>query len=241
MRAPALRDTGFDEIVCANLTLPGLREDSVKITQGGVAEGRYLLSFSRRALLPGPKGRLERIATGLGVTDIARLLTYVSAANAVHFGFEPDGPSHKIYLEFPPPRRPEPDLVFLALKAGRHGAPVNRYLDRMHLDASQKQDLLSAIIPDPTVHATATACLEAAGALLEVVEDGSPRRSLDFNLADSGWRLGDLPGLDDLLARFGVPGALAQDRDAPLGHFAAGHGRDGQPFITLYIRGGPME
>ena len=219
-----LTDTIADR-VRRRLTLPGLREESVKIGSGRVERGRYLLSFARRALLPGPKARFLALAEDLSL-DATALLSELSAACAVHVGIEADGRA-KLYLEFPETLAPAPGLVFLAVK---HDAHVNRYTRTFR--AAQ---LLHGLLPDSPARATALACLPTGGATLHVTEDGGLRSSIDIHLADTGMLVRDLPGLDALVA--GYDDDLADIRDEVLGHFAAGIGRDGQPFCTIYYGG----
>jgi len=216
-----------DAAVRARLTLPPLREESVKIGPGGVTRGRYLLTFSRRALLPGPAARFQALADDLGL-DAGALAPHLSSANAVHVGFEPGGKT-KLYLEFPPPFAPEPGLAFLAIK---HDKRLNRYV---RLSAAEAKETLLDVVPDSPAHDTACACLSKGGTALEVTEDGSPRRSIDIHLADARMTVADLPGLDDLLA--GQRDQLTDIRHQNLGHFACGLGRDGAPFATIYYGG----
>ncbi|MFE1601319.1 tryptophan 7-halogenase [Methylobacterium sp. ID0610] len=75
---------------------------------------------------------------------------------------------------------------------------------------------------------------------LEAREEPGPRLSYDLNLYATGLTVA---ALEDILTRafaaLGVPAeeagrALAARRGERLGHVAAGLGRDGQPFVTLY-------
>jgi len=220
----------IDQAVRARLTLPPLREESLKIGPDGITRGRYLLTFSRRALLPGPKARFEALARDLGL-DAAVLAPYVDVANAVHVGMEPETRT-KLYLEFPPPQEPETDLAFLAVK---HDHRVNRYLRIGHLSHAAKAKLLNAILPDSPGRRTAMECLQFGGHVLQVTEEGSSRHSIDIHLADAKLTVGELPGLSGLLA--GQVDDLQDIRHMNLGHFACGIGRDGYPFATLYYGG----
>lgn len=220
----------IDQAVRARLTLPPLREESLKIGPDGITRGRYLLTFSRRALLPGPKARFAGLARDLGL-DATVLAPYVDVANAVHVGMEPETKT-KLYLEFPPPQEPEPDLAFLAVK---HDHRVNRYRRIGHLSQAAKVKMLNEILPDSPARRTAMECLQFGGHVLQVTEDGSSRHSIDIHLADARLTVGDLPGFDELLA--GQDDDLQDIAHLNLGHFACGIGRDGAPFATLYFGG----
>lgn len=222
--------SSLEEVVRNRLTLPGLREESLKIGPGGIQRGRYLLTFSRRALLPGPANRFAALADDLGV-DATPLAPHLKSANAIHVGYEPGGVV-KLYLEFPPPFAPEPDLAFLAVKAGGR---VNRYIRQDGLTADDKKSLLHDVIPAGAIRDTATHCLAYGGPLLLVTEEGSTRRSLDIHLADADLTVGDLPGLSALLTD--QSDNLEDIAEQGLGHFAAGLGRDGKPFATIYYGG----
>lgn len=232
----------------AGIERPLLREWSVKATPGDLRAGRFLVSFPRRALGPGPRRVLAAICARLGAPGPgwAVLARHQSAAVSVHFGYQPSAgarpPVVKCYLEFAPESRPEPDLVFLALKWRGDGAQaLAHYRTRDHLAAAAQHALLDAIVPPGVAHDTLHALIEFAPGqeglrLLEVEEPGSPRRSLDLNLSGCRQTLGDraellsrLLGADEAARAYLAPRAS----DA-LGHVAAGFGRDGLPFATLY-------
>jgi hypothetical protein len=219
-----------DAAVRARLTQPPLREESTKISTGGIVRGRYLLTFSRRALLPGPAARFQALANDLGL-DASALTPHVSAANAVHVGMEPGGRT-KLYLEFPPPAAPTPHLAFLAVKHDNH---INRYNRIDHLRVDQQTKLLCDTVPESAARTTALACLSRAGGVLQVTEESSARNSIDIHLADAAMTVGDLPELDALLRGHGDD--LSDIRSQQLGHFACGIGRDGAAFATIYYGG----
>lgn len=222
--------TAIDRSVRARMTLPPLREESLKIEAGGISKGRYLLTFSRRALLPGPKARFIKLADDLGL-DASMLAPHLSNANAVHVGMEP-GARTKLYLEFPPMHEPEPNLAFLAVK---HDNRLNRYVRLNHLSRALKGQRLKALLPDSPLLATALDCLQYEGHILQVTEVGSPRHSIDIHLADANLTVADLPGLANLLAD--KTDDLRDIEHLNLGHFACGIGRDGLPFATVYYGG----
>lgn len=230
----------------AGIERPLLCERSAKATAGGLCAGRYLVSFPRQALGPGPRRVLQSLCAGLGAPEagFARLDPHQSRASAIHFGYEPDpaGTVLKCYLEFAPEDRPEPGLVFLALKWRDDGAhALSCYWTRDGIGEAAQRALLDAILPPGPVRKSMHALMRLsperqALRFLEVEELGSPRRSVDLNLADCRHKVGDQKAL---LKRF--LGATAEARtylgehaDDGLGHVAAGIGRDGQPFATVY-------
>jgi hypothetical protein len=225
---PVISDT--DAAVRARLTLPPLREESLKISTGGIVRGRYLLTFSRRALLPGPAARFQALADDLGL-DASALAPHLSDANAVHVGMEPGGRT-KLYLEFPPLMAPTAHLAFLAVKHDNH---INRYTRIDHLSMDQQKNLLCEALPESAARATALACMSRAGGVLQVTEDSSARNSIDSLLADAAMTVANLPGLDALLD--GHSDDLSDIGSQKLGHFACGIGRDGAAFATIYYGG----
>ncbi|NNU80368.1 hypothetical protein HMH01_07925 [Halovulum dunhuangense] len=227
---------------------PWLVERSVRVAGTTLRPGRFLVSFPRGALGPGPSRVLRGICMDLGLEEqaFAPLDALQSAAVSVHFGFEPEpgGARVKCYLEFPADARPERDAVFLALKwkPGQQGHHVlTRYLARDGLRPDAQAALIRDIVEAGALRDLMLGALDLAGTapglrLLEVVEDANPRRSVDLNLADARMTLeaaGDLllPVMGPARGGRAYLDAHAGDR---LGHVAAGTGRDGRPFFTLY-------
>ncbi|MEH6829471.1 hypothetical protein [Sulfitobacter sp.] len=225
---------------------PVLCEPSVKVAGGILVDGRYLVSFPRAALGPGPKGKLRQILINLDIPPegLAGLDAVQSASRSVHFGYEPDphGALIKCYLEFDPASRPQQDLVFIAIKWRSDGAFAKTlYLDRDALGANAQDDLLRALVPEGDVRDAMLRLADltrdhTALRFLEVVEPGSPRRSLDINLSESGQTIG---AHHDLLYAFLGGGDATQTylrshASDKLGHVAAGTTRDGMAFGTLY-------
>lgn len=223
---------------------PWLVERSAKIIGGNVRDNRMLVSFPRGALGPGPSRQLMRMCQSLGAPKegLDYLLAHQSGASTVHFGLEPEqtGPLYKCYIEFAPGDAPEPELAFLALKwcavDGRFA--LSRYWRRDDLSARKKQALVSDCLPDGRIQEMFLKMLAMGkGApLLEVDETSGPRRSLDLNLADCGWTVGEQA---DCLRQGlkGCPGAAVYidlHAEEKLGHIAAGTARDGRAFATVY-------
>lgn len=251
----------FDGVVLdAVRTLGGpmLAERSAKLIGGELREGRYLVSMPKSALYPGPGRQLARVCRDLGapVAGYERLAPHVSAAISVHFGYEPDdgGDLFKCYLEFPADKAPRAGMVFLALKwvGGTDPAEtrfqMSQYWSRSDLSPSRMGALIDTIVPSGGTREAAHRFLDiarisatgGAGALLEVEEPDTPRRSIDINLADSGRRLADFrETLEPVFEEAGVGPArdafFAREGMTAIGHFAAGTARDGTPFATLYF------
>jgi hypothetical protein len=228
---------------------PLLFEASVKAIAGTLRTGRFLVSFPRGALGPGPSRRLLRICEqlGAGAGAIAVLDPLQSKAVSIHFGYEPepDGPLFKCYLEFSPEAQPSPDLVFVAVKwrpfDTKQQHVVTHYWTRDGLDAEAQLQLIDSVLPPGRVRDSMRTLLSlpAAGPglrLLEVDEPGAPRRSLDLNVAEAGRSVQDLSSTL-VTALGGAPEAVAYlnaHGGERVGHLAAGVARDGHPFATLY-------
>src|SRR5690606_21497318 len=77
--------------------------------------------------------------------------------------------------------------------------------------------------------------------LLEVEEEGNPRRSLDLNLYDWDLAVGDVAhDLTQAVRALGIDQGKAVAELDPvlherLGHVSAGRGRSGEPFLTVYF------
>lgn len=235
---------------------PLLFEASAKAIGGTLRAGRFLVSFPRGALGPGPKRRLRQICDqlGAGAGAIAVLDGLQSNALSVHFGYEPEagGPLFKCYLEFSPEDRPSPNLVFVAVKwsptdsaddrdAEKDQHVVTRYFARDDLALDAQHQLVDSVVPSGSIRDAMHTLLSSSDSgtglrLLEVEEPGTPRRSLDLNVAEADRRLRDLS--ETLAAALGdgpeVAEYLSAQADDRMGHLAAGVARDGRPFATLY-------
>jgi hypothetical protein len=240
MSEPALR------AALAGIERPLLRERSVKSGAAGLRPGRYLVSFPRGALGPGPRRTLQSICARLGAPEagFAALDLHQSRACAIHFGYDPEPAATvlKCYLEFALEDQPEPGMVFLALKWRSDGAQaLARYWRRDGIGDPAQRAIVNDILPPGPVRKTMLALMRAspeAEALrfLEVEEQGSPRRSVDLNLAGWHQKVGERKALlSTLLGATAQARAYLEDQaEDGLGHVAAGIAQDGQPFATLY-------
>lgn len=224
---------------------PLMREWSVKSIDGTLFDDRFLTSFARHALGPGPSRTLREMWTSLGAPEPAiQVLDAVqSRAQAVHFGYEQDaqGVVLKSYLEFSSMAGVTPDLIFLAIKwRGTDAWGVSRYMSRFDLPLAARNSLIGDVLSgDAVLHDV----MQRFGAtpdlprLLEVIEPGTPRRSLDINLVDQEMCVGDRAAdLVQLLGRSEqAQDFVARHAGARLGHVAAGIARNGRGFATLYF------
>ncbi|MBT9384346.1 hypothetical protein KM176_10795 [Pseudooceanicola sp. CBS1P-1] len=234
----SLRDTLCD--VLEPVGRPLLREHSVKVIGDEIRDGRFLVSFPRAALGPGPSRVLRGMLARLGAPDagIAALDPLQSRASVLHFGYEPEARAEvlKCYLEFPADDRPAPGQAFLALKWTPRAHVLSDYRDPGPLGPAERRARIRALLPEgPVSDALQTlAGLPADLTLLEVTEPGSARRSLDLNLTPLSARVADHAALLRPLLGPGAGALLERLGAARLDHVAAGTARDGQAFATLY-------
>lgn len=216
-------------------------ERSVKLVPGRLLTGRFLIILPLVALGRMPRAGLARLAADLGAPQgvAAALTPWLGAATHLHLGSETEADGverRKIYLEFAVPPMRERDLRFLAAKwrRGEAGVVLTRY------ERAGPPEALVAAHAGPSAGAL-RALLAAAGgpvAALLVHEREASRRSVDLNLYGAGLTLSELAAPVGALFRvFGHDPEpfLAQDGGRLLGHAAAGAGRDGAPFATLYF------
>ena len=244
------------------LGLPYRHERSFRLTRGRLQANRVLLSLDRAQLGDAAAARALEVCDALGLPADRRAAAAALAASArsVHFGFEGDGDRalYKVYFEraaaaeearaAPPGTRV---LLHVAYKweiAVPARCVTTRYewlpgLDEAGLRARIAAAMGDGAALDALLDLLALAAPRARGEplqLLEVAEEGSPRRSFDLNLYDAGLAVRDALGpLGRLREHFGVRAgqwqALAdQIRALPLGHVAGGLHRDGEAFATVY-------
>jgi len=215
-------------------------ERSIKVSAASVADGRLLVSTSRRSLLPGAKRTFHAICDALHAPDINSLLPYLSVASEIHFGFEPgDDPICKAYLEFDA-ETPVANVRFMAVKWRGGVARTNLYFDRSSLPSEERDALKDEVIPHGPIRDVFEAVIRRAASvaplhdlpLLLVEEAASARRSLDLNVADLDWHTDNIADLiAPVFPNQQLPAHLDNQR---IGHVAAGAGRDAEPFFTLY-------
>ncbi len=252
-----LGEAGLREVL-ATLSFPFIEERSIKVSPGRVSADRLLLSFVGRSLDPDRKASLLSISRQLGLSrdDAGQLVDLVDHAETVHFGADNDRDvALKIYLEFPlgarPPGLLPPDTVFFAVKwvPGRR-ATFSIYRDLPDVRAASTiREVAQALTLSPVLRDFLDSVL--AGAVsnapdygfptMEVVDVGTPRRSIDVNLYGASVRVAaQQVALGRLAQGLAIPAAslaaaLPAAGDPFLGHVSLGHGRDGEPFATIYF------
>ena len=221
---------------------PFVYEPSAKVAGGQVAAGRFLISLPLQALGPRATMQLAEMLAALGAPSQAagRLVDACGQAVHLHLGYEPaaEGALRKVYLEFASGAAPAPGLVFLSLKWAANGRFAHSLYHLCDASSAERQALIAAVLPESAARVAFHDLMIRATAptLLEVTEPSQPRRSLDLNVAESDWTVGDaqtrlaeiLGGGEDVV-RY-----LAAHATDPLGHVAMGTARDGRPFATLY-------
>ncbi|CTQ56509.1 hypothetical protein LP7551_05069 [Roseibium album] len=239
---------------------PKLCERSAKLIAGDLRDGRYLVSMPKDAFYPGPARQFSSVCKALDAPETALedLLPYLPSAVSVHFGYEPEavGERFKCYIEFPPDAQPEPGLVFHSVKwvVGRvSSSATSRYWSRNRLSPGEQEKLVETLLPIGRAQEAALGILEVSArtarnksaTLLEVLEPGNPRHSIDINVAESGQRLVDFHNLlEPVFAEAGIgqmtDAFFKREGETRIGHFAAGTARDGSPFVTLYFDAGSV-
>lgn len=241
------------------LGLPVMGETSVKLVPGAALTDRTLLSVPAAEITPQQAAELVHVAVSLGLDP--ELAEQVAAdlplATNLHFGFEREGARStlKLYCEFPlargwevARRAAQPMLVHRAVKWDPRDATraaVSCYVAHPARSVADTGARIRELLGQGAPADLALGLFNrAAGRVpaqdrlfLEVEEAGSTRRSFDLKLYDARFTTADLgPAMPGLIAFFGLDGFRVPA--ASLGHIAGGHGRGGQPFLTLYYGGG---
>lgn len=263
-----IRD-GFSEaglrllMMIEDLDRPFGLERSAKLRREGVNTDRFLASLHKNALPGGPRRGLERIAGQMGLAGarLAALLERVEAADIVHFGHEGGSrPVRKIYLEFATAVRAarmsgttETILVHESVKwrvDDPASALTTRYLwpgkVRSLADVEARLAGGGRVLP-PASRLALEAVRLARGTpgaglfYMDVVEEGTQRRSFDVNLYSARLILSDLmPAIETLAEELGlgsqaVSELAARYGSSALGHVSGGSDREGGDFATVYF------
>ena len=228
--------------------LPGnpLRAASVKVSTSGISDGRRLYTLPKSAFDQSASTQFMKTAEAFLGHKADALQPWLDICEMVHFGLDPASgadrlPVRKVYLELVTSTPSDPDLTFIALKAAKGGLRLNRYHTIPLANEGGADQLLASLgLPDwftPLARGLTRAIVfgSADYATLLVTEDGTDRRSLDFNFADEAASDAALAAIEKLLAGLGQTAAsISQLLAAPLCHVAIGVSSDGTPFATLY-------
>lgn len=206
---------------------------SCKLTAGALSAERFLCSLDRARLAPAAGKRFLALAAAFLGQSAAPLAPHLGRARAFHLALDPSdagGELRKAYVELDPG---DDDLAYVALKASSRGARLTQYL---HRDPGQALEVLRRLdLPRPLAAAAEALCRDLGAnpdlAFLEVREEGTPRLSLDLNLADLPPDAGVRDRITDL-ARLLNPTPCWPA--SGLSHLAIGQGASGAPFLTLY-------
>lgn len=228
--------------------LPGrpLIAASVKVSLSGLSDGRRLYTLPRAAFAPQASDRFLRTAEAFLGHDANALRPWLDLCDMVHFGWDPapdatGQPVRKVYLELTADTPDDPALTYVALKAAAGEVRLNRYLTVPMATEAQADALLASLaLADrfqPLARDLTRAIIDSMTECptLLVIEDGTQRRSLDFNFADDPASDAVLTALTTLLAALGQTTASIRPLlRAPLCHAALGVSANGAPFVTLY-------
>jgi len=240
------------------------REDSVKMVRGALLTDRFLLSLHRDSLGAGSGDRIRALCRDIGMPPAGfKLLdSGLKSCDMLHFGFESgqDAPVLKVYMEFAEAYRKRlldhPDtaksLLHTALKwaPGSDQVSVTRYTAWPLANRARIEKLLTGVfgrkrmLARPFVEFLLNLVegrMPIEGALvMDVVEQGTSRRSFDLNVYGAGLRVVDVIHeavavgvalkLDEARVRTSLANVAAQS----LGHISGGLGRDGEEFLTIY-------
>lgn len=219
---------------------------SVKIGLSGLSAGRRLYTLPRAAFAPQATARFLTAAAAFLGHDAAALRPWLDLCDVFHFGLDPASgvdrhPVRKVYLELTADTPDDPTLTYIALKAVPGALRLNRYHTVPLTTATEADQLLAALNLaagfQPPARALIRALLAGPGdyPTLMVTEDGTQRRSLDFNFADQAASDQVLTALAQLLADLGQsPTAIDRLLTPSLCHAALGVAADGSAFVTLY-------
>lgn len=235
-------------------------EQSVRLSPGILETRRCLISFSLEEAGQEAPVEVLQICRAMNAPEkfLQSIARFINAAAFVHFGFEYSGATRigKCYLELPPPDPAQPRqagrLQFLGFKWSLENSSI-AVVSRYKSSIVQNWQEITAVLLAATDHKlrpvlssllqqlqTASQRAIEIHPLLEISEEGSDRRSWDLNVYDGQWSLGQIQST--LLAAVEALQIPQQDffpwilpiTTSALGHIAAGIGRKGEPFLTVY-------
>lgn len=243
------RDSSTDALSSLLRLLPArpLIATSVKVSPGKISNGRLLCTLPRAAFAPQASHRFLDVAeTFLGIS-VGVLRPWLNIADTFHFGIDTTSESHepnvirKVYLEFVNPAAAAPDLTYIAVKEKNGLGRLTRYLEVMMADFEDATALIDALGLPASVAISAKAFALALITtmpdyhVLQVIEDGTSRRSIDFNISDAEPTPQMAYALTDLLLELSITRSSAEQLlEEPISHVAIGAGQSGEAFVTLY-------
>lgn len=255
--------------MAAGLDCDVLHERSFKLVAGRILDQRLLVSVPLAAFGHEPSTLLRKWCDALAMPALywPAMEANLPDARYVHLGFEQAGRGavYKIYLEFPTAGQSEPipgsgvydrPLVHLAFKWDPERTSVTAVAHYRRL-ATPSPELVRRVLagyyssaearnPMPAFaeHVFAAALRRMSPTelvLLEVREQGNPRRSFDLGVYDALLQVADIADWlgDELWQHLAIDGSqgrrmLAAIETERVGHVAGGIARDGQEFVTVY-------
>lgn len=223
---------------------------SVKVTRDAVSAGRVLCSLPRAAFAPQSTRRFLAAAEAFAGVSCDALLPVLDLCDMFHFGIDPKDQAtasggnrevRKVYAELATSPVTQPGLNYLALKVAGGRGLLTRYVNHPVPDRAAAVALLDGLTLPASLRPAAEAFLQeladqpAPPDVLDVVEQGSPRRSVDINFSDQPLTGRGKALLQDLLCALRPTDAGLSDLLRPaLSHVAIGSSATGQPFVTLY-------
>lgn len=225
-----------------------LRAGSVKFTQDSVSDGRVLCTLPRAAFAPQSTRRFIEISEAFTGISCSALLPILPQCELFHFGIDPQGGGgrnsvRKVYAELSTTDSisSDPALNYLALKISDGRSLLTHYRNHPMQDRDTALALLEGIRLPYSLRSAAEALMfwlvEQATApdVLDVVEHGSTRRSIDINFSDHSLTTHGVTLLHDVLTALRPSDArLADFLCTKISHLAIGISGAGQAFVTLY-------
>lgn len=229
-----------------------LRARSVKLTQNSVSDGRVLCTLPRAAFAPQSARRFIEISEAFTGISCSELLPVLPQCELFHFGIDPQGgggrdanrdPVRKVYAELSTPDSvsPDPALNYLALKISDGRSLLTHYRNHPMQDRDAALALLEGIRLPYSLRSATEALMfwlvdqATAPDVLDVVEHGSTRRSIDINFSDHPLTTHGVALLHDVLTALRPSDArLADFLCTKISHLAIGISGAGQAFVTLY-------
>jgi len=251
----------------ANLDVPYGAERSFKLTKGALLQNRFLLTLHISVFGNNPQKGIRHFIKPFNMPDpfLAMLVSPLSHADIIHLGYEQNGQNEqiKLYFEFVADAitavnrgtaADEPVLVHAAYKWDPHN-PSRRAVAYYHyqpglgrrkvaervagLFAHRQQ--MPSLFTQQLIVRTANRIPEDELLMLEVSEEGNPRRSFDLKLYDAELSLVSIES--ELMLLFDyfqlshelLDSLMKEHSNKVLGHLSGGMGRDDREFITLYF------